>query len=251
MEHKKIVKFMVSIVGLTIVAMFVMLSHIVDYPVTIYIMGGVGVLILLLTAKFIYDYFTAVPPPLTTVHRDAGEQKLFFISSYRSTTLSLVMIVLPAFFIYFLLPTVPGIVKEIQTGKSAALIVMLVLLIILFLASVYSIFTGIKLFIRRKKIVQLIINDDSFEFFPIYDFGTGTRNFHAVSMFFRTKMEKAYFTDQLTVNIVIDKWMGNKIRVKVEGVGFYLPYLYNDTNELEEVYQTIKERLQLKISENQ
>ncbi|WP_131401769.1 hypothetical protein [Chryseobacterium sp. JM1] len=250
MEHKKIVRFTVSLIVLMVAAMFVMVSGIIEYPFTIYVMSGVGVVILLLTVKFIYDFFTAVPPPLTTVHRDAGEQKLFFISSYRSTTLSLVMIVLPAFFIYFLLPMVPGIVKEIQTGKSAALIVMLVLLFILFLASVYSIFTGIKLFIRRKKIVQLIINDDSFEFFPIYDFGTGTRNFQAVSMFFRTKMEKAYFTDQLTVNMVIDKWMGNKIRVKVEGVGFYLPYLYNDTNELEEVYQTIKGRLQRKISGN-
>ncbi|HCA09511.1 hypothetical protein [Chryseobacterium sp.] len=250
MEHKKIIRFTVSLVVLMVAAMLVMLSGIIEYPFTIYVMSGVGIVILLLTLKFIYDFFTAVPPLLTTVHQDTAGQKLFFISSYRSTTLSLVMIVLPAFFIYFLLPTVPGIIKEIQTGKSAALIVMLVLLFILFLASVYSIFTGIKLFIRRKRIVQLIINDDSFEFFPIYDFGTGTRNFHAVSMFFRTEMEKAYFTDQLTVNMVTDKWMGNKIRIKVEGVGFYLPYLYNDTNELEEVYQTIKGRLQRKISGN-
>ncbi|MCT2563796.1 hypothetical protein [Chryseobacterium herbae] len=250
MEHKKIIKFTVSIAVLMMIAMFVMLSGMVEYPFTIYMMAGVGTVILFLTVKFIYTAFTTDPVPVTTDCRDTPGQKLFFISSYRSTTFSVVMIVMPAFFIYFLLPSVPGIMKEIQTGKSAALIMMLVLLIILFLASLYSIFMGIKLFIRRKKIVQLIINDDSFEFFPIYDFGTGTRNFHAVSMFFRTKMEKAYFTDQLTVEIIIDKWLGNKIRVKVEGVGFYLPYLYNDTHELEEVYQTIKQRLQRKISGN-
>jgi len=250
MEHKEIVKFTVAIVVLTIAAMFVTISGIIEYPFTIYAMAGVGIVILFLTVKFIYSFFRTDPPSLTTEYQDISGQKLFFISPYRSTTFSVVMIILPVFFIYFLLPSVPGIMEEIKTGKSAELMMMLVLLIILFLASLYSIFVGIKLFIRRKKIVQLIINDDSFEFFPIYDFGARTRNFNAFSMFFRTKMEKAYFTDQLAVEMVTDKWLGNKIRVKVEGVGFYLPYLYNDTNELEEVYQTIKQRLQRKISGN-
>lgn len=250
MEHKKVVKFLVILVVSVAVAMAVTVSGVIEYPFTIYVMSGVGIVILLLTVKFIYDFFTAVPPPLTTVHQNTAGQKLFFISPYRSTMFSLVMMLIPIFFIYFSLDTVPGMIQEIQTEKSAGLVAMMVLQIILCLASLYSIFTGIKLFIRRKNIVQLMINDDSFEFFPIYDFGTGTRNFNAVTMFFRTKMEKAYFTDQMTVELLTDKWLGNKIRVKVEGVGFYLPYLYNDTNELEEVYQTIKWRLERKISGN-
>ncbi|AZA50217.1 hypothetical protein EG346_19455 [Chryseobacterium carnipullorum] len=63
-------------------------------------------------------------------------------------------------------------------------------------------------------------------------------------------MKKAYFADQLAIEMVNDKWLGNKIKVYLEGISFYLPYLYNDTHEFERVYQKIQQRLQKKTSGN-
>lgn len=63
-------------------------------------------------------------------------------------------------------------------------------------------------------------------------------------------MKKAYFADQLVIEMVSYKWLGNKIKVYVKGVSFYLPYLYSYTYELERVYQTIQQRLQKKTSGN-
>ncbi|MDQ1803475.1 hypothetical protein ACNFU2_03210 [Chryseobacterium sp. PTM-20240506] len=103
--------------------------------------------------------------------------------------------------------------------------------------------TGIKLFIRRRKIVQLIINDDSIEFLPVYDFGTAARNISALSLFFKKKMRKAYFTDQISVEKVNNTWNGDKIKIYIEGIGFYLPFLYDDVEDLEKVFQMIRHRL--------
>jgi len=198
---------------------------------------------LLLVAKLIYDLFTA-NPLMPASYQDHPGRKIFFISPYRSTVLSVIMILFPVFFFYLFAQLFPVFIKDIQTESVIKSITIGVFSLIVLCAMIYCLFTGIKLFIRRKKIIQLIIDDDSFEFFPIYDFGTTARNTNTVSMFFRKEMKKAYFTDQLRIEMIKDKWQGNKIRIYVEGVGFYLPYLYNDSNEMDEIYQTLQQRLQ-------
>lgn len=243
MEHKKILQFTGVIAGLGIGSMLISMSD-VPYPLNVYIMIGIAVLMLLLIVKFIYDFFTTNQSTPAVYYPDISGKKIFFISPYRSTTLSVIMIVFPMLFFYLFVQLSPMIIKDIQTESVITVIILSVLSVIVLFASLYCFFTGVKLFMRRKKIVQLIIDNDSLEFFPIYDFGTTARSTNAISMFFRKKMQKVYFTDQLTVEIIKDKWLGNKIRMHVEGVGFYLPYLYNDMNELEEVYQTIQQRLQ-------
>lgn len=247
MEHKKIIKFTVSIVALTVVLMFMTLSNIISYPLNSYLMIGAGIIILVLTAKFIYDFFNTEQPVQSLHDSSSYGRETFFISPYRTTTLSVVMILMPVFLLYIVIQVFPDIVKEIKADISFETILVSVLSVILFLASVYCFFHGIRLFIRRKKIIQLVIDDDHVEFFPIYDFGTAKKSTNALSMFFRTKMEKVYFTDQLTVEKVNDKWQGDKIRMKVEGVSFYLPYLYNDASELEGVYMAIRQRLERKL----
>ncbi|MDV7695902.1 hypothetical protein N6B72_03120 [Chryseobacterium soli] len=243
MEHKKLIQFIAAIIGLAMITMFISMSNTISYPFNIYLMIGVCVVMLLLVMKLIYDVFTA--DPLVPVHyNDHPGRKIFFISPYRSTTLSVVMIVFPLFFFYLFAQLFPVFMKDIQTESVIKVITIAIFSVIILCAALYCLFEGIKLFIRRKKIIQLIIDDDSFEFLPIYDFGSTTRNTNTLSMFFRKEMKKAYFTDQLRIEMVKDKWQGNKIRMYVEGVRFYLPYLYNDTNELEEVYQTLQQRLQ-------
>lgn len=243
MEHKKLLQFAGIIAGLGMGTMFISMSDI-PYPLNVYIMIGIGVLMLLLIAKLIYDFFTTNQSASAVYYPDISGQKTFFISPYRSTTLSVIMIIFPMLFFYLFAQLSPVIIKDIQTESVITGIILSVFSVIVLFAALYCFFTGIKLFMRRKKIVQLIINDDSLEFFPIYDFGTTTRSTNTISMFFRKKMQKVYFTDQLTVEMINDKWLGNKIRMGVEGVAFYLPYLYNNMNELEEVYQTIQQRLQ-------
>ena len=244
MEHKKIIQFTSVIAGLGISTMLISMSNTITYPLNIYIMIGICVVMVLLITKMIYDLFTTDPlvPPIH--YQDRSGRKTVFISPYRSTMLSVLMILFPMFFFYLFAQLSPMIIKDIQTESVIKVIIIAVFSIIVLCGALYCLFTGIKLFIRRNKIVQLIIDDDSFEFFPIYDFGTAARSTSTVSMFFRKEMKKAYFTDQLRIEMVKDKWQGNKIRMYVEGVGFYLPYLYNDTNELEEVYQTLQYRLQ-------
>ncbi|KFF12059.1 hypothetical protein IW15_10790 [Chryseobacterium soli] len=219
------------------------MSNTISYPFNIYLMIGVCVVMLLLVMKLIYDVFTA-DPLVPVLYHDHPGRKIFFISPYRSTTLSVVMIVFPLFFFYLFAQLFPVFMKDIQTESVIKVITIAIFSVIILCGALYCLFEGIKLFIRRKKVVQLIINNDSFEFLPIYDFGSTTRNTNTLSMFFRKEMKKAYFTDQLRIEMVKDKWQGNKIRMYVEGVRFYLPYLYNDTNELEEVYQTLQQRLQ-------
>lgn len=243
MEHKKILQFTGVIAGLGIGSMLISMSD-VPYPLNVYIMIGIGVLMLLLIVKLIYDFFTTNQSSPAVYYPDISGQKIFFISSYRSTTLSIIMIVFPMLFFYLFVQLSPVIIKDIQTESVITVITLSAFSFVVLFASLYCFFTGVKLFMRRKKIVQLIIDDDSLEFFPIYDFGATARSTNALSMFFRKKMQKVYFTDQLTVEMIKDKWLGNKIRMHVEGIGFYLPYLYNDMNELEEVYQMLQQRLQ-------
>ncbi|MBK1896524.1 hypothetical protein [Chryseobacterium paridis] len=243
MEQNKRLKFILTIIGLIFLMLFITVSHKIPYPFNIGIMVCLGVLIILLSVKFVYSIFN-VNQPTPQIHpTDISGQKIFYISSYRTTLLSISMILLAVFFIYLFIQLFPDIIEEIYMQASVLLIIFMVLYVILFLASVYCLLLGTKLFIRRKKIVQLIINDDNIEFFPIYDFGTTTRSTNALSMFFRKKMRKVYFTDQLAIEKVSNKWQGDKIRVYVEGVGFYLPFLYDDINEVEMLYQIIKQRL--------
>ncbi|WP_034744588.1 hypothetical protein [Chryseobacterium vrystaatense] len=247
MEHKKIIKFTVSIVALTVLLMLMTLSNIISYPLNTYLMIAAGIIILLLTAKFIYDFFNTKQSVISVHNSSSYGKETFLISPYRTTTLSVVMILMPVFLIYIVVQLLPQMIEEIKADISFETIIVSVLSVILFFASAYCFFHGIKLFIRRNNIIQLVIDDDRLEFFPIYDFGTARRSTNALSMFFRKKMEKVYFTDQLTVEKINDKWQGDKIRMRVEGVSFYLPYLYNDANELEGVYQAIKQRLERKL----
>ncbi|MDC8103866.1 hypothetical protein MTQ00_04870 [Chryseobacterium sp. B21-037] len=245
MKQNKQLKFILPILGLVILLLLTMVAGKIFYPLNLWVMICLGILIIALSLKLIYNLFLSKADQSLSSRQYVDEpgQKIFYISTFRTSLLSLSMIFLSAIFIYLFTQLFPEVIEEIYMEPSVIVILLMFLYVILFIGSIYCFLTGIKLFIRRKKIVQLIINDDSIEFLPVYDFGTATRNISALSLFFKKKMRKAYFTDQISVEKVNNTWNGDKIKIYIEGIGFYLPFLYDDVEDLEKVFQMIRHRL--------
>lgn len=108
----------------------------------------------------------------------------------------------------------------------------------------FILYNGIKLWSRRNEVVQLKFTPTGVEYMPVDVKGVGRgRGVSVLSMYFRTKMVSLNYDNIQAVSIDKNAWSGDMIRIStVAHREIYLPFLPNDINQFESVYNTFLER---------
>jgi len=237
MDIKKLINFVLIFFVVMIITLFTTLTHLTAYPVNILLYAGCAGLIIFMTIKF-WNSRRADASSLPAYTYDTASPLEITILPLRVTLLSLVMTVLPAMMMVLFL-------KSIFEGGTPSVSSLIVRMGMLLLFSPV-VFFGIKLFQRRNNVVQLKIDKDGIECFPIdiYGGGRGT-GVVILSMYFRKEMRKIYYDEILEVTIRRDKWRGDSIHIiSKQQSQINLPFLSDDSNQVTAVYENILKRLQ-------
>lgn len=238
MDVKKLINFALVFFVVIIITLFTTLTHLMAYPVNILLYAGCAGLILFMTIKFWMNSRRADASLLPSYTYDTASPLEITILPLRVTLLSAVMTVLPFMMMVFFL-------KSIFDGGSLSVPSLIIGMVILLVFSPVFFF-GIKLFQRRNNVVQLKIDKDGIECFPINIYGVGRGNGVVIlSMYFRKKMRKIYYDEILEITIRRDKWRGDSIHIiSKQQSQINLPFLSDDSNQVTAVYENILKRLQ-------
>ncbi|WP_418123667.1 hypothetical protein ACNFU2_03205 [Chryseobacterium sp. PTM-20240506] len=115
MKQNKQLKFILPILGLVILLLLTMVAGKTFYPLNVWVMICLGILIIALSLKLIYNLFLskAAQSLSSRQYVDEPGQKIFYISTFRTSLLSMSMIFLSAIFIYLFTQLFPEIIEEI------------------------------------------------------------------------------------------------------------------------------------------
>ncbi len=107
--------------------------------------------------------------------------------------------------------------------------------------------SGVQLYLRRNNVIQLEIGSKNLKYMPVDVTPTISRRYsiEVLSMYFRKKLISLDYAEIKTIEIYKSGWKGDFIIFKFKsGKILYLPFLANDLNHFDAVYNFIQNRFQ-------
>lgn len=241
-----LVKYSIPVVVCIILIMVMPLFNLFTTQHYLWLNVGLALTTVLIVVKMGMAYVKKDSQRLPTYHFAKTGVVTVFAHPLRATIFSLVLILPPAFLLYLLLSVGNYIEfgKKLIHNREYAFILIHGIFVL-------SIGLGIKLFVRRKEIVQLKIDDEGISFLPIkLDSVLNQSDRGIIYMLMKKPMTTIRFSDISRLQIFQSELVGDFIYMDTKSRGeFNLPFVAYDMNHFDAVFNLINSRLSIPSAE--